>query len=130
MKAFERLSTYRGEGSFGGWLNRIAARLYIRRWRNESRLDWVADTLEDISGDMAPLAGHRMDLDKALQSLSAAERMCVSLCIGAGMTHQEAAIELRLPLGTVKSHVHRGLVKLRAHFEVAPQSREGSRVRA
>jgi RNA polymerase sigma factor (sigma-70 family) len=133
LKAFERIGTYRGEGPFGAWLNRIAARLYIRRWHNESRIDWVAEISDDIPGNNAPIATAIacMDLDKALQLLSPAERVCVSLCIGVGMTNQEAAIELRLPLGTVKSHVHRGLVKLRAHFDVAPeQVAEGARVRA
>ena len=85
------------------------------------------------TSDDAPvaLAADRMDLDKGLQLLSPAERMCLSLCIGIGMTHNEVAIELRLPLGTVKSHVHRGLVKLRAYFGAeAAQGREGARVRA
>ena len=54
-----------------------------------------------------------MDLDEALKSLSAAERLCVSLCCGAGHSHPEAAELLNLPLGTVKSHVKRGLDKLR-----------------
>jgi RNA polymerase sigma-70 factor (ECF subfamily) len=133
LKAFERIATFRNEGPFAAWLNRIAARLYIRRWREESRIDWADELPEDTSGDLAPisLAGDRMDLDKALQLLSPAERLCISLCVGAGMTHNEAAAELRLPLGTVKSHVHRGLVKLRSHFgaEVSP-GEEGTRVRA
>jgi RNA polymerase sigma factor (sigma-70 family) len=133
LKAYERIETYRGDGSFAGWLNRIAARLYIRQWRNESRIEWVTQLPEDIASDIAPiaLASERMDLDKGLQLLSPAERVCVSLCIGVGMTHPEAAIELRLPLGTVKSHVHRGLVKLRAHFgSSSVKIAEGVRERA
>jgi RNA polymerase sigma-70 factor (ECF subfamily) len=140
LKAFERIATYRGDGSFGGWLNRIAARLYIRKWRHESRIDWLPELPDDISGDIAPIAlvADSMDLDKALRALNPAERVCVSLCVGVGMTHQEVAIELRLPLGTVKSHVHRGLVKLRAHFDpresvdgaTQTQKPEDERVRA
>jgi RNA polymerase sigma factor (sigma-70 family) len=133
LKAFERIATFRGDGPFPAWLNRIAARLYIRRWHSESRIHWADELPEDVSGDVAPiaLAIDRMDLDKGLQLLSPAERMCISLCIGIGMTHNEAAVELRLPLGTVKSHVHRGLVKLRAHFGAeAAQGAEDTRVRA
>jgi RNA polymerase sigma-70 factor (ECF subfamily) len=39
--------------------------------------------------------------------------MCVTLCYGAGLSHAEAAQALNTPLGTVKSHVKRGLDKLR-----------------
>ena len=56
----------------------------------------------------------RLDLDRALQALSEPERLCVSLCHGAGMTHEEIAQALQVPLGTVKSHVNRGVKKLRA----------------
>ncbi|HRD27148.1 MAG TPA: RNA polymerase sigma factor, partial [Caulobacter sp.] len=58
-------------------------------------------------------AAARIDLDEALKTLSPAERMCVSLCYGAGVSHAEAAEALNAPLGTVKSHVKRGLDKLR-----------------
>ena len=55
----------------------------------------------------------RLDLDEALRLLSPSERVCVSLCFGAGMSHAEAADALKAPLGTVKSHARRGLEKLR-----------------
>ena len=41
------------------------------------------------------------------------ERLCVSMCYGAGLTHVEMAESLGAPVGTVKSHVKRGLEKLR-----------------
>ena len=59
------------------------------------------------------------DLDEALKGLSAPERLCVSMCFGAGLSHAEAAEALNLPLGTVKSHVKRGLEKLRARLAPA-----------
>jgi RNA polymerase sigma-70 factor (ECF subfamily) len=43
-----------------------------------------------------------------------AERMCISLCHAAGFSNTEVAAELQLPLGTVKSHISRGLSRLRA----------------
>jgi len=67
-------------------------------------------------------------LHDSLKTLSAPERLCVSMCYGAGLSHGEAAEALNLPLGTVKSHVKRGLEKLRTRL--APTdgaSLEGSR---
>ena len=62
----------------------------------------------------------RIDLDEALRALSPIERVCVSLCYGGGLSHVEAAAALNAPLGTVKSHVKRGLDKLRARL--APEN--------
>lgn len=125
LAAFERISEFRGEGTFAGWVKRIAARQYLRRLQREKRLTALAaeeghDEPEAESGD----ADHRIDLDEALKVLSAAERLCVSMCYGAGLSHNEAAEALNLPLGTVKSHVKRGLEKLRARL--APGSETGS----
>lgn len=118
LAAFERIAEFRGEGTFAGWVKRIAARQYLRRLQREKRLTALAtesaseDEADTGSGD----ADHRIDLDEALKVLSAAERLCVSMCYGAGLSHGEAAEALNLPLGTVKSHVKRGLEKLRARL--------------
>ena len=55
----------------------------------------------------------RLDLDQALKGLSGPERLYVSLCYGAGLSHTEAAEATGAPLGTVKSHVKRALEKLK-----------------
>lgn len=116
ITAFERISEFRGEGTFAAWVKRIAARLYLRRLQRERRLgelaiEAAADVSEPPGGAEAAI-----DLDGALRTLGAGERVCVTLCFGAGLSHSEAAEALNLPLGTVKSHVKRGLEKLRARL--------------
>ena len=116
MRAYEKCMDFRGQGSFGSWVGRIAARLYLRQIRHDARyadLELLGD--EDWQSlEMDPIG--RFDLDKALNALSDSERLCVSLCHGAGLTHEEIGKSLNLPLGTVKSHVKRGLQKLRGHL--------------
>lgn len=128
LTAFERIAEFRGEGAFAGWVKRIAARLYLRRLQREKRLTAIAAEGVDAEGD-APAgdADHRIDLDEALRGLSEAERLCVSMCYGAGLSHGEAADALNLPLGTVKSHVKRGLEKLRARLAPTGADLEGRR---
>lgn len=109
--AFEKCGAYRNEGSFGSWVGRIAARLYLRQLRKEAR-DYADLSEEDCVALEIDTAG-RVDLDDALKALSEPERLCVSLCHGAGLSHAEIGQSLDLPLGTVKSHVKRGLAKLR-----------------
>jgi RNA polymerase sigma factor (sigma-70 family) len=115
ITAYERMSEFRGQGAFAGWVKKIAARLYLKRRKGQSRLlslDGEAE-VDEAGADGELAAGRRLDLDSALKALTAAERLCVSLCCGAGFSHAEAAEALKTPLGTVKSHVRRGLDKMK-----------------
>lgn len=117
MAGFEQVAEFRGDGTFGAWIKKIAARLYLKRVKREARLIFSdnIEPLEEISvKDASGDAASRIDLDEALKSLSRGERLCVSLCYGADWSHGEAAEALNIPIGTVKSHVKRGLDKLRA----------------
>ena len=117
LTAYEQIGEFRGEGTFQGLgpqHRRPALRPALeagpearlpRRRRPSRRTD-----------ERGPTAGDRIDLDEGLRRLPEVERVCVSLCYGAGFTHAEAASALNLPLGTVKSHVKRGLDKLRARL--------------
>jgi len=122
LQGFQRCSEFRGQGTFAGWIKKIAARLYLKRVAREAR--YVAE-IEAETADAAPDRTGYVDLDEALKALSETERVCVSLCHGAGMSHPEIAAAMNLPLGTVKSHVKRGLDKLRARL--APASDAGGR---
>lgn len=126
LAAFEGIAEYRGEGAFAGWVKRIAARQYLRRLQRERRLADLAIAAEEGEPDSSnPDAAGRIDLDEALKALTAPERLCVSMCYGAGLSHAEAAEALNLPLGTVKSHVKRGLEKLRARLAPPDGAFEG-----
>jgi RNA polymerase sigma-70 factor (ECF subfamily) len=117
LAAFEQITEFRGEGTFQAWVKRIAARAYVKRWRRDAHEALMAETPDPETEPADIVAG--IDLDEALRSLSGPERMCVSLCYGAGLSHSEAALALNAPLGTVKSHVKRGLDKLRNRLRPA-----------
>jgi RNA polymerase sigma-70 factor (ECF subfamily) len=116
LAAFERIAEFRGEGTFAAWVKRIAARLYLRRLQRERRIGAFTEAVAAEAPAEAAPADQRIDLDEALRGLAPPERLCVSLCFGAGLSHAEAAEALNLPLGTVKSHVRRGLERLRARL--------------
>lgn len=121
LAAFEQIADFRGEGTFQGWVKRIAARLYVRRWRRETRDP--GPTAADAPGAGETGSAVQLDLDEALAGLDAPERVCVGLCYGAGLSHAEAADALNLPLATVKSHVRRGLDRLKRRM--APTGGDG-----
>ena len=117
LHAFQKCAEFRGEGTFAAWVKRIAARLYLKRKSKDAR--YVAEIGTEEIAPAVDTPG-LVDLDEALKSLNETERLCVSLCHGAGLSHPEIAAAMNLPLGTVKSHVKRGLDKLRARLVPEP----------
>jgi RNA polymerase sigma-70 factor (ECF subfamily) len=113
LEAWRKLSHYRGEGSFAGWLNRIAWTRFLMEARKRK-----PELLEDLpEQSIEPLPDAKLDLESAMAKLSAGERAALTLCYALGHSHEEAAAILAMPLGTVKSHVLRGRDKLRAMLE-------------
>ena len=126
LTGLRKLASLQDRMAFPGWIKKIAARLYIRRWRREARIDLMAETPEPAPDRTGREPGLRLDLEQALGMLSAPQRLCIGLSFGADLTHEEIARLLDTPLGTVKSHVKRGLETLRRHME--PAEPTGSRV--
>ncbi len=117
LTAFERIAEFRGEGTFAGWVKKIAARRYLRRLHRDRKVGALtAEAIEDEPEARPTDADTAIDLEEALKVLGKVERLCVTMCFGAGLSHSEAAETLNLPLGTVKSHVKRGLEKLRTRM--------------
>lgn len=107
LTAWRRRSTWRG-GSFRGWVCAIAYREFLAA-RKGVRVETGAD--EDHAAPHAE-SGERIDLTRAMAALDESERAAVALCIGAGLSHTEAALVMQAPLGSVKSWVLRGRAKL------------------
>jgi RNA polymerase sigma-70 factor (ECF subfamily) len=116
VQAWRSLGSLREPGAFGGWLKRVAVNVWLGEARR-ARLPFEDDeeAMAEIP-DPAPSperAAGRIDLERALAGLRPAERVCVVLAHGEGMTHAEIAETTGLALGTVKSHVLRGTAKLK-----------------
>ena len=77
------------------------------------------DEADDSAGIQAMHDAPRADttdgdaVRRLLETLAPAQRQMLSLSFYAGLTHQEIAGHCHLPLGTVKSHLRRGLAALR-----------------
>jgi RNA polymerase sigma-70 factor (ECF subfamily) len=117
LSAYRRLDTFRGSGSFSGWLFKIAYNCFLEQQRKLLRRQQAterysqsyvvqADKYDGISLD-------QIDLEQAMVQLNFAEAAAITLCHSFGFSHSEAAGILKAPLGTVKSNVRRGKEKLR-----------------
>jgi RNA polymerase sigma-70 factor (ECF subfamily) len=120
------LKAWRAAGSFdtsrelAPWLYAIARRVAIDIYRRESRVS--ADELGDDDVAVVPLSFERTweawEVRTALDKLPPDEREVVRLSHLVGMTHQQIAEQLGVPLGTVKSRssrAHRRLAGLLSH---------------
>jgi RNA polymerase sigma-70 factor (ECF subfamily) len=114
------LATYQ-PGSLHGWLGRITTNAFLDDVRRRKRrpVERLADDAErvvpgapsaDEAMDQADLPQHVQD---ALLQLPADYRAAVVLCDVVGLEYQEIADSLGIPVGTVRSRIHRGRAQLR-----------------
>ncbi len=110
-------------GSLEGWLSRIATNAFLddvrRRKRRPAGLLPDADSLDRIA-PTSPAADEQVALDalpehvqEALRSLPNDYRAAVVLCDVVGLPYEEIAESVGVPVGTVRSRIHRGRARLR-----------------
>lgn len=117
LAAWRALGQWRGDGSFAGWLRRIATRRYLDRQRRATPRSFAEIDSAMAASDCAP--DLRLDLDQALGTLGPRERAAALLVFGESYSHVEAAEILGLRLGTLKSIVARARAALISLLEGA-----------
>jgi RNA polymerase sigma-70 factor (ECF subfamily) len=136
MLAYRNLKSFRQEAKFPTWLHRIATNAFLAnaRKRKEELLgdsdanvaaddDTAMPPGEAIGGDHAGASNLRMDMERALAVLSEGERAAIVQCYHNDLSHEEAAYVLDCPVGTVKTHLLRGKLKLKAQLAAwAPEA--------
>ena len=119
LRAWQSIATLREPAAFAGWLRRLATHLFIDA-RRLKRVDCdspaALDALASDEPSPSRAAQAQLDLEQALARLSDAERLCIVLNLGEGLSHGEIEHATGIPLGTVKSHILRGTMKLRRMF--------------
>ncbi len=113
------LAAYR-PGSMEGWLSRITTNAFLDEVRRRRRHPTEALPGEpgpalaspDAAGDLAASALPE-DLQAALRALPEDFRVAVVLCDVVGLPYAEIAEHLGVPVGTVRSRIHRGRRALR-----------------
>lgn len=114
LRAYKHIRSFRGEARFSTWLYRIAYNVFREDARRRKELVGVDEELLQQRQDPQTVdAGLKHDLMHALSLLPLHERTAVVLCCQNGLSHDEAARVLDIPLGTVKTNVLRGREKLK-----------------
>lgn len=131
--AYRSLATWRGEGPFGAWLTRIAVRLAVRQLGRRKAVTWLAPSAVDDRGADAAArlhasprtqpehlvlhAEHATATRRAVADLAEPYREVVALRFFGERSLEEIASLTGRPLNTVKTHLRRGLLRLRDSVE-------------
>lgn len=105
------------------WVVRVAGNLAIDGWRRRQRLEPAADT-EQRGGASPGPDGQRVDLHRALATLSRRQREVIVLRFLADLPEADVAEALGCSVGSVKQHASRGLAALRASMAVDDTSND------
>jgi RNA polymerase sigma-70 factor (ECF subfamily) len=123
VQAYRSLAAYRADGTFGAWIGRIATRMALARAAAVKRgaapvliqelvergpTDESANPERDVVRQEQALA-----IQRAIGDLPAEQRQVVALRFYQDLPLEAIADTLGLPLGTVKSRLHRALARMR-----------------
>lgn len=135
LRAFSRLDSYDRQRRFSSWLFRIAHNLTIDYCRRTEPVTVSYDAPGEGPAAVADPAARSPEaaaagaelaraLDVAIARLRPAYREVVLLQYQEGLSHDEIADITDLPLGTVKTYLHRARKELAGYFGAAGWGRE------
>jgi RNA polymerase sigma-70 factor (ECF subfamily) len=110
VKVFQKVSDFRGEGSFEGWVRRIMVNTAIESYRKNLRNLNIVDIDEvyDQPQNTFDMSGLELkDLLKLVQQLSNGYRLVFNMYVIEGYSHKEIAKQLGITEGASKSQLSR-----------------------
>ena len=113
LQVANKIHTFKGTGSFVGWVTVVATNQARQTYRSLKRrsVEQSAELLPESADPRTTsvIAGSRLDLLEALESLESSHPQLVQPLILrdlGSLTYAEIAVELDVPLGTVKARIH------------------------
>jgi len=116
VRAWENLSTFRGESAFSSWLHRLAVNSVLMESRADGRRRRhivAAEDLDRAAPEKRRTFDHRLDLEEALRLLPEGARRVFLLHDVHGYRHEEIAEMMGVTTGTSKAQLHRSRKLLR-----------------
>lgn len=119
LKAHQGLASFRGDAKFSTWLYQIARRealdLVSKKRADAVSIDEIeiasrAEDAPDVATDTRDTQQH---VERAMAELDESYRTAIELRYMAEKSYEEIAELMRLPVGTVKTYVHRGKLELK-----------------
>ena len=130
IRAYRALHQYDPSLPFGPWLYRIttnASLNYVQRWHaHETPVEELPESPEpdDAGPELSALRREQLaEVVAAISDLPAHYRAALTLRHFQQLSYQEVADALGIPLGTVKTHLHRARAALKARLATRAKER-------
>jgi RNA polymerase sigma factor (sigma-70 family) len=110
IKIFNKIGSYRGEGSFEGWIRRIFVNTAIEHFRKKTYMQPITETEENtVEGKYLSVLDSlaEKDIVQLVQQLSPGYRTVFNMYVVEGYTHKQIADMLGISEGTSKSQLSR-----------------------
>lgn len=104
------------------WLFRIARNLHIDRLRRERTMPQATEADVELFAESGSERGvtedyaEHMHLERRIDALAPLQARLIRMSYFEAKTHQEIALEVGMPLGTVKSHIRRAFLRLQGEM--------------
>lgn len=125
LSVLRHAKSFRGDARFTTWFHRVVVNACydLLRRRDRVPLSLVEDAVPDVadpSAERADEIGFSVDLARALQQVPEEHRAVLLLHDVHDLPYEEVAAVLEIPIGTVKSRLHRGRAALGRALGVVP----------
>lgn len=110
IKIFNKIGSYRGDGSFEGWIRRIFVNTAIEHFRKKTYLQPITEVEENtMEGKYLSVLDNlaEKDIIQLVQQLSPGYRTVFNMYVVEGYTHKQIAEALGISEGTSKSQLSR-----------------------
>jgi RNA polymerase sigma factor (sigma-70 family) len=123
VKIYMKISQFRFEGSFEGWMRRIMVNTALEKYRMQCQIININDISKEVDGSNATDFLNEIsarELVKFVQELSPRYRLVFNLYAIEGYSHKEISRKLDISEGTSKSNLSRARAilqdKVRKYF--------------
>ncbi|MFV0258067.1 MAG: RNA polymerase sigma factor [Acidimicrobiales bacterium] len=127
VRAWKYLDSFRGDGSFEGWLIRICRRCVLDQEARErtAAMDIAPGGGARHGPSLTQAPDHRGEVLAVLRQLPRKYREVLVVCGILGYDYETAATILDVPIGTVRSRLHRGRLALAVALSPEDESVDG-----
>ena len=111
VRAWQKLSSFRGESQFSTWLHRLAVNVILQDRRSRGRRQDREHSVEELeryaTATTQAMPGTKVDLERAIAGLPKGAKQVLVLRDVQGYKYREIAELTGVSLGTVKAQIHR-----------------------